>query len=72
MVFFIYFVFLIDRNLSHKNLVKLLGVSLDGSPIYIVTEFCGKVISSILMKLLLYCSKVSYQSGRISGATQFA
>ncbi|KAK2553281.1 Tyrosine-protein kinase CSK [Acropora cervicornis] len=30
------------RNLSHKNLVKLLGVSLDGSPIYIVTEFCGK------------------------------
>ncbi|XP_068688092.1 tyrosine-protein kinase CSK-like [Montipora capricornis] len=29
-------------NLSHKNLVKLLGVSLDGNPIYIVTEFCGK------------------------------
>ena len=35
--------FLVDRNLNHKNLVKLLGVSLDGNPIYIVTEFCGKV-----------------------------
>ena len=34
---------MIDRNLNHKNLVKLLGVSLDGNPIYIVTEFCGKV-----------------------------
>lgn len=32
----------IMTNLSHKNLVKLLGVSLDGNPIYIVTEFCGK------------------------------
>ncbi|KAK3701790.1 hypothetical protein QZH41_009800 [Actinostola sp. cb2023] len=29
-------------SLHHKNLVQLLGVSLDGSPIYIVTEFCGK------------------------------
>lgn len=34
---------MIYRNLNHKNLVKLLGVSLDGNPIYIVTEFCGKV-----------------------------
>ncbi|XP_073242312.1 tyrosine-protein kinase CSK-like [Porites lutea] len=32
----------IMTNLSHKNLVKLLGVSLDGNPIYIVTEYCGK------------------------------
>jgi len=38
--------------LSHKNLVKLLGVSLDGSPIYIVTEFCGKVTSSLWIQLL--------------------
>lgn len=37
------FCMLVNRNLSHKNLVKLLGVSLDGNPIYIVTEFCGKV-----------------------------
>lgn len=29
-------------SLSHKNLVQLLGVSLDGDPIYIITEFCGK------------------------------
>ncbi|XP_046858703.1 tyrosine-protein kinase CSK-like [Xenia sp. Carnegie-2017] len=28
--------------LNHKNLVMLLGVSLDGSPIYIITEFCEK------------------------------
>ena len=40
---------LIDRNLSHKNLVKLLGVSLDGNPIYIVTEYCGKV--TLLVKV---------------------
>ena len=28
--------------LNHKNLVMLLGVSLDSSPIYIITEFCDK------------------------------
>ena len=30
------------RSLNHKNLVMLLGVSLDSSPIYIITEFCDK------------------------------
>ncbi|XP_031565299.1 tyrosine-protein kinase CSK-like [Actinia tenebrosa] len=29
-------------SLHHPNLVQLLGVSLDGSPVYIVTEYCGK------------------------------
>ncbi|XP_028411358.1 tyrosine-protein kinase CSK-like [Dendronephthya gigantea] len=29
-------------DLNHKNLVMLLGVSLDESPIYIITEFCDK------------------------------
>lgn len=27
-------------NLNHTNIVKLLGVSLDRNPFYIVTEFC--------------------------------
>jgi len=34
---------LIYRNLNHTNIVKLLGVSLDRNPFYIVTEFCTQV-----------------------------
>ena len=44
------------RDLSHKNLVRLLGVSLDGSPVYIVTEFCGKVIR-VLRELIIRSSE---------------
>lgn len=52
---------MIDRNLSHKNLVKLLGVSLDGNPIYIVTEFCGKVsdwVQSLKLCVLIRNNKL--------------
>ena len=31
------------RELRHRNLVSLIGVSLDTSTIYIVTEFMAKV-----------------------------
>ena len=33
---------LLCRMLQHPNLVALIGVSLDGSPIYLVTEFMAK------------------------------
>lgn len=35
------------RDLNHKNLVKLIGVSV-GKPIFIVTEFCGKVSAKFI------------------------
>ena len=33
----------INRELRHRNLVSLIGVSIDGTPVYIVTEYMAKV-----------------------------
>lgn len=48
------------RNLNHKNLVKLMGVSL-GKPIYIVTEFCGKVSAQFKYSIFVVWSPLSLQ-----------
>ena len=43
--------------------MKLLGVSLDGNPIYIVTEYCGKV--SKMTKVLCLSIQVTAHSPNI-------
>jgi len=33
----------LNRELRHRNLVSLIGVSIDATPVYIVTEYMAKV-----------------------------
>ena len=39
--------FFFYRDLQHRNIVTLLGVSSAQNPFYLVTEFCAKVSVSV-------------------------
>lgn len=49
----VYISFAFCRDLNHKNLVKLIGVSV-GKPIFIVTEFCGKVSAKFIFLIMWF------------------
>ena len=48
----------LNRELRHRNLVSLIGVSIDATPVYIVTEYMAKVcipVSAVQACSVAFC-----------------
>ena len=50
------------RELRHRNLVSLIGVSIDATPVYIVTEYMAKVCMHIAIDCIM-CSSIGVHGG---------
>ena len=59
---------IVMTKLSHPNLVKLIGVSVDQKPVYIVTEFMEKGSDSLIEYLLHSDRSVIQKSHQIGFA----